>query len=435
MKTNNNTKVAFVGMTHLGLIHAVAFSEKGFSIYGFDYNQVLIEQLNHYQLSVNEPQLNKLMRKNKERLYFTANPRDLADCDVVFISCDVPTDDEGKSHLAIIEEYVQKTNRHLNEDAALVILSQVPPGFTRRIQRRSEKLFYQVETLVFGQAIDRALYPERYMVGMSNPANDLPEAYQLILAAFECPILKMKYESAELAKISINMFLVASVTTTNTIAELCEQLGADWDEIAPSLRLDRRIGKHAYLSPGLGISGGNLERDLNTFIRLGTQHHTDVSMVKTWVSNSKYRKAWVFDCLTQHVLSKKPNPKISILGLAYKPNTHSVKNSPSFILINHLKGLQVHAHDPIVTENQGAEIQLHQDIDSAIQGSDVLIIMLACEEYKKLNITHILSLMRGKTIIDPFQTLKLENNPAKEYAYFCLGKSVQTIGEREETYA
>lgn len=435
MKKDKMPKVAFIGMTHLGLIHAVAFAEKGFSICGFDDNSDLIDKLNDFQVPVNEPYLNELLLKNKQRLYFTTHLEDLLDYDVVYIAYDVPTDSHGHSDLSIINDYIQKISQYLHEDASLVVLSQVPPGFTRQIQRRKDRLFYQVETLVFGQAINRALYPERYMVGADHSNQNLPESYQCILNTFECPILKMKYESAELAKISINMFLVSSVITTNTIAELCEKMGADWDEIAPSLRLDKRIGQHAYLSPGLGISGGNLERDLTTFIKLGHYYHTDVDTVESWVSNSKYRKNWVWNCLQEYVLPAMNHPKIAILGLAYKPNTHSVKNSPSLTLIEHLNNHNVHAHDPIVRDTHGTCIQLHQDINDTVKDADVLIVMIPCEEYKQLDMHQILDLMKGKIIIDPFQTLKLVSNSSKEYSYFCLGKPAIKVSHQESTYA
>src|SRR5262249_2265075 len=137
--------------------------------------------------------------------------------------------------------------------ATIVLLSQVPPGFTRALAeqiptlRVPSRLFYQVETLIFGRAGERAMHPERLIVGGAEPSAPLAEAYAEFLNRFGCPQLVMRYESAELAKISINVFLVASVSVTNTLAELCESVGADWSEIVPALRLDRRIGKDAYL--------------------------------------------------------------------------------------------------------------------------------------------------------------------------------------------
>ena len=124
----------------------------------------------------------------------------------------------------------------------MVVLCQVPPGFTRRLPLPPERLFYQVETLVFGRAVERATRPERYMVGCADPAKPLPKPFATLLGAFGCPILPMRYESAELAKIAINCCLVASVTVANTLAGLSERIGADWSEIMPALKLDARIG-------------------------------------------------------------------------------------------------------------------------------------------------------------------------------------------------
>ncbi len=435
MTPKKNIKVAFVGMTHLGLIHAVAFAEKGFTVYAYDDSEIVIENLNQGVMPVNEPQLDDLLVRNKDSLYFTAKPQDLNVCDVVFIAYDVPTDGDGNSDLKIVKQFVDKVNQVIRADACLVILSQVPPGFTREIQRDKNYLFYQVETLVFGQAMQRALFPERYMVGMNNPVQVLPPEYEYVLSTFDCPILKMKYESAELAKISINMFLVASVTTTNTIAELCESLGADWDEIAPSLRLDKRIGQYAYLTAGLGIAGGNLERDLNTFIKMGNQHDTDVDMVKSWVKNSKHRKNWVYECLEEHVLKHQTKPKIAILGLAYKPNTHSVKNSPSLLLIEQLKNYEVHAHDPIVHQTHGTHIVLHPNIESTIQNADVVVVMISSDEYKQLDIYDIQSQMKGRFIIDPHQTLKHVKELTRDIHYYCLGKPPIVFKNKDVEYA
>src|SRR6202007_1428128 len=107
-----------------------------------------------------------------------------------------------------------------------------------------------------------------------------------VVDAFGCPILPLRYESAELAKISINFCLVASIGVANTLAELCESIGADWAEIVPALRLDRRIGPHSYLSPGLGIAGGNLERDLRTVLDLAADRRADTGIVEAWIANS-----------------------------------------------------------------------------------------------------------------------------------------------------
>src|SRR5207253_8820951 len=137
------------------------------------------------------------------------------------------------------------------------------------------------------------------------------KAYAELLSAFDCPVLVMRYESAELTKISINMCLVSSVSVANTMAELCVKIGADWSEIVPALKLDKRIGEYAYLSPGLGIAGGNLERDLATVVSLANEFGTDDGVVDAWISNSRYRRDWALMVLHRVVLSHLGNPVLA----------------------------------------------------------------------------------------------------------------------------
>ena len=269
--------VGFAGMTHLGINSAVATAAHGFPVVGFDADAGLVARLRDHRMPVVEPDLDDLVAAHADRLTFTAAAADLARCDVVYIAADVPTDDDAKSDLSPIRVLIEQVAAHLRADAVLVVLCQVPPGFTRSITSvPHDRLVYQVETLIFGRAVERAMHPERFIIGLADPAKGLPAKVEQVLAAFGCPILPMRYESAELAKISINFCLVASVSVANTLAEVSEAIGADWSEIAPALKLDKRIGPFAYLAPGLGISGGNLERDLRTVLDIAAVEKTDV---------------------------------------------------------------------------------------------------------------------------------------------------------------
>jgi len=138
----------------------------------------------------------------------------------------------------------------------------------------------------------------------------------------------MRYESAELAKISINFCLVASITVANVLAEISESIGTDWAEIVPALRLDRRIGSYSYLSPGLGIAGGNLERDLRTVLDLARESGADAGIVYAWLANSSHRRNWCWRVLQDRVLKTNPRARIGVLGLAYKENPARPKTRP-----------------------------------------------------------------------------------------------------------
>ncbi|HEY6085217.1 MAG TPA: UDP binding domain-containing protein, partial [Nitrospira sp.] len=344
----NPLTIGYAGMTHLGINSAVAAAERGFPVIGYDLNPQVIKDFQSGNTQIMEPGLPELLDRNRSRLTFTSSPNDLARCHVVYISADVTTDAHGHSELTDIRSLIRSTSAVLSSHAILVVLCQVPPGFTRVVNFPNARLFYQVETLIFGRAIERALNPERFIVGCSNADAELPQSYREFLSAFQCPVFVMRYESAELAKIAINCCLVASVTVANTLAGLSERIGADWSEIVPALKSDKRIGEHAYLSPGLGLAGGNLERDLATVQRLAESTGSEAGLIASCVTNSRHRRGWVLRMLHGEVLVENPKAVIAVLGLAYKENTHSTKNSPSVALIQQLGPWQVRVHDPVV---------------------------------------------------------------------------------------
>src|SRR5690606_36205170 len=215
-----------------------------------------------------------------------------------------------------------------------------------------------------------------------------------------CPILPMRYESAELAKISINLLLAASVTTTNAIAEVCEKVGADWSEIVPALRLDRRIGQYAYLGAGLGISGGNIERDLATMVVLADRFGTDAGAIRSYAANSRYRKGWPLRVLARTVLGVVEAPRVAVLGLAYKENSDSVKSSPALALLDSLRGVEVSAFDPVVT----AEADWHPalrpavSVEDALRGADAVAVMTPWNAFAALTPETLRGAMRGDVV-------------------------------------
>src|SRR5215475_3114233 len=293
--------IGFAGLTHLGLVSAVGTASKGFRVVGYDADGTRVRDIAAGRMPVVEPGLDDMARKFSKNLSYTDRLGDLGACDIVYVSTDVPTNERGESDLAVIGGLVAKVIPALGPHSLLVILCQVPPGFTRGLPLPANRLFYQVETLVFGRAVERATQPERFIVGCADPGQPLPATFKALLGAFGCPILPMRYESAELAKIAINCCLVASVTIANTLAELSERIGADWREIVPALKLDARIGQGAYLAPGLGIGGGNLERDLATIARLSQETGSEASVIHAFVVNSRHRRDWATRVLHEEV--------------------------------------------------------------------------------------------------------------------------------------
>lgn len=418
-------RVGFAGMTHLGLVSATAVAAKGFRTCCYDANSELISALKRGSLPVVEPELPELLATNGDNQQFSDRIEALSDCDIVYIAPDVPTDDTGKSDLAGIRRLIDAVAKVLSPNSLLVILCQVPPGFTGSLSIvEPERLYYQVETLVFGRAVERATKPERYIVGCAFPDRPIDPRFTELLGAFDCPILPMRYESAELAKISINFCLVASVTVANTLAELCEKIGADWSEIVPALKLDRRIGAYSYLAPGLGIAGGNLERDLATVERLAAEHNTDASVVRAWIGNSQHRRDWAAATARTALLETKPDATVAVWGLAYKENTHSIKNSPSLATIAQIPTASIRANDPSVRDAAIAELKIERFDNpiEAVRGADALMILTPWPQYRDVPPEQIAAAMAGRIVIDPYSMLDLKQTASAGLIHYTLGR-------------
>ncbi len=418
---NNSSVIGFVGLTHLGINYLAATSEKKFNVYGFDSDELKIARLNNYQLENSEPNLINLIKKNKKRINFTNNFKLLKKCNIVFISQDVQTNALGQGNLSKVRNLINITKKNLSKKSILVVLSQLQPGFMRKVNFSKHRLYYQVETLIFGQGVNRALKPERIILGCQNQNHLLQKNYLSFLKKFNCPILKMSYESAEITKIAINIFLASSITTTNVLSEVCSKISADWREIVPALQLDARIGKKAYLNPGLGISGGNIERDISSVKKIVKASPILTSLVGSFEKNSNYMKSWVFRKLIENKILNKKNITFSILGLSYKENTNSIKNSPSIKLIKQLKNENIKIYDPIARMPKKIKnCEQASSIKQALTNANVLIIMTPWSEFKRLN-TLIRSYKKISLIIDPHGIINCKHKNKNLFKYLTLG--------------
>ena len=423
--------IGFIGLSHLGLNYSLATAAKGFEVNAYDPDEALSARCQAGDFPIQEPGYTELFTKHRVRLRYTSDSSWLSKCDLVFYSLDVRTDDRNQSDLTLLNKLIHDTVPFLSAGTTVVVLSQVPPGYTRKLaadltkhpEVKAKSFFYQVETLVFGAAVQRAMEPERFIVGAPEANYSLPRNYRNWHAAFGCPVFVMRFESAELAKIAINFFLVSSVTTTNVLAEVCEAIGADWFEIVPTLRLDKRIGQHAYLNPGLGIAGGNLERDLVTILGLSYPHGIDDGVIRAWQENSSHRRLWALQRLQRELLDQVPDPLIAVWGLTYKPDTHSTKNSPALDLLRGLRGRRVRVHDPVaaIDASEFGWVTRCPTPLEAVDGADALVIMSAWRIYSNISAPDLRGKLAGQLVLDPYGALDEEACRSVGLVYHKLG--------------
>jgi UDPglucose 6-dehydrogenase len=419
---------AFVGMSHLGINYAAAWSSFGQQTIGFDLDSDLVARLDSRDLPLHEPGLPELLERSGTNLSFSADFSRLRECSLVVVARDVPTDDSNTSNLDAVRDLIDAARDHLAADTTLVVMSQVPPGFTRgvadRLRHDRVQVYYWVETLVFGDAVRRATRPERIIVGCSDPHVLLPSALADGLAVFDCPVLPMVYESAELTKTAINLYLAGSVTYANTLSDLCESLGARWDEMVPALRLDARIGPAAYLRPGLGIAGGNLERDLVTLSGLCSAGGVDATYIDALIAYNDRRLEWVHRQLRARVLGAGTAPNLAVWGLTYKKNTRSTKNSPSLRVIEALASrAHIRAWDPAIAPG---ELQIAAEVVSdayaATQDADCLLIMADWDQFAQADVARLRASMRRPLIVDCAGVLEQRRSELAGIEYVGMGR-------------
>ena len=397
-------RCGFLGLSHLGLVHSTVTASLGWDVVQFSPSKEVVSLLNSQGPDVYEPGLCELWQLTKSRRKVTSDEVQLHSCDLLVVAPDVVTSAEGESELTEVDVLMNTAIKCASGGAPVILMSQVPPGYTRKFSTTRERIFYQVETLVFGLAVQRTLSPERIIVGAPHGGVEIPEPYAEWLRAFSAPVYVMRFESAELAKISINLFLAASLSTTNSLAELAERVGADWAEIEPTLRTDRRFGQHAYLSPGLGISGGNIERDLVTFRRLADASDVNDAVISSFIHHSAYRKQFVVEQIRR--TASNGDPVVGLLGLAYKVGTGSIKNSPSILTIQALPTTTFVAHDPIATLSPGlSNARQCATLEEVVHSAAVIAIMTPWPEYSGL-LGDFAQVLREKiAVVDPFGML------------------------------
>lgn len=417
--------IGFAGMTHLGTCSAVGASLFGNKVIAFDTNSEIIAKRAKGEFDKAEPGIEEFLQNLPDDFHLTDKVSELNKCDLVVISIDSPVDSEGNVETSPVENFYNLVTRNIEYDVPIIILSQVRPGFTRNISKSRIQTYYQMETLIFGQGLDRALKPERYVVGLEDETKPINYKYEEFLKQGGCPILAMSYESAELTKLSANFFLASTITATNTLAALSSKLGANWKQISESLKLDRRIGPFAYLNAGLGIGGSNIIRDLIGIRDMSRERGTDSSIVDAMLINSEFSKNWLIRQLTE-IVPKINSPKIGILGLSYKQNTDSIIGSSGVKTARSISSyFTTYIYDPVVDKEKISidKVLWANSAADVISAVDILIISTEWEEFTTNEFSNLILNSKIKFLIDPFGCQKSLKNINDNLIYRIIGEN------------
>ena len=401
--------IVFLGLSHLSLCYAASLLKLKKKVVILDSEN----EVNNFKLGftkVFEPGLDKIFKKNNKLFKITSDNKILKYAKIIFLAKDVKTDNDNNIILTESVKLLKLTDK-ISKDKILVIMNQVPVGFTRNIKWKNDKIYHFVETLVFGNAVKRATNPERVIIGKHRHDTKLDQVLKNLLSLYQCPIIEMTYEESELTKGYINTYLASQLATTNFLSEICSKYSARWSVIFSAIGLDKRVGNYGYYKPGLGISGGNIERDLKTLSKLGRTFKIKNTLPDFLLESSNYYKNFIL-----RLVKKKKMKKIAIFGLTYKDKTLSVKNAPQLKIINSLKN-KVMIHDfkfeRLVNQNTINDLKIKFDnIESCLIQCETIIIFHNLKVYKDIKFSKYSNI---KNIIDPYGYINFSDINNKKY--------------------
>lgn len=410
-------KVAVIGTGYVGLVSGACFSEFGHDVICVDRDADKVARLQRGEIPIYEPGLDDLVARNTAagRLAFTTDIAEaVPGADAVFIAVGTPSRrGDGHADLSYVYAAADEIGDNLDGYTVIVTKSTVPVGTTSEIERRLREkhgnkefdVASNPEFLREGAAIEDFLRPNRVVVGAKSArAEDLMRELYRPLFLNETPVLFTRLETSELIKYASNAFLATKISFINEIADLCEVVGADVQDVAKGMGLDRRIGGK-FLHAGPGYGGSCFPKDTLALLRTGEQHQVPLRIVDAVVAVNDRRKAQMAEKIIAACGGSVAGKQIAVLGLTFKPNTDDMRDSPSLTIIPTLQaaGATVAAFDPVGMEEARKlmpDITYCDDSYAALEGADALVIITEWNQFRALDLARARALMRGNVMVD-----------------------------------
>ena len=411
-------KLAVIGTGYVGLVSGTCFSEFGFNVTCVDKDAEKITKIESGIMPIYEPGLEELVGKNVAagRLNFsTETGIAVRDADAVFIAVGTPARrGDGHADLSYVYAAAEETANHLTGYSVVVTKSTVPVGTGREVERIVRKanpsadfdVVSNPEFLREGAAISDFMRPDRVVVGAeTDRARDLLRRLYRPLYLLETPILMTGLETSELIKYASNAFLAVKISYINQMADLCERVGADVQDVARGMGLDERIG-NKFLHSGPGYGGSCFPKDTMALVRTAQDHDADVSIVNEVVSYNTARKLSMAQRVVQAAGGSVDGKTIAVLGLAFKPETDDMRDSPSLDIVPVLvaAGASIRAYDPKAMEEARhllpAAVTLQTSAELCLEGADIAVFITEWNEFRALTPDQFLRSMTGTTLVD-----------------------------------
>jgi UDPglucose 6-dehydrogenase len=428
-----------IGTGYVGLVTGTCFAETGNDVICVDVDRRKIELLEQGQLPIYEPGLAELVTRNAElgRLHFST---DLAAAvkaaKLVFLAVGTPSADDGSADLTNLWAVVDSLAGLLAEGAIVVTKSTVPVGTNSRVFQRLQKLtgrefdvVSNPEFLKEGAALDDFMRPDRVVIGVRSPrpVETLRELYSPFLRV-EQPFLVMSPESAEMTKYVANALLATKISFINEIANLCEYMAADINDVRRGIGHDSRIG-FAFLFPGVGYGGSCFPKDVRALEVMARSMGVEPRMLMAVDAINTLQKTVLLDKILRHFGGQLAGRTLAIWGLAFKPRTDDIREAPALALVDRLlaEKVQLQVHDPEAMENverlYGDRLIYAERPYDAINGADALVIMTEWKEFQNPDFKLMKKRMKAPVIFDGRNIYEPGLIRAGGFTYHSIGRA------------
>jgi UDPglucose 6-dehydrogenase len=407
--------ITVIGTGYVGLVVGACLAETGNPVTCADLDQGKIDGLKQNVLPIYEPGLDDYVARNQGqgRLAFTTDvPKAIASADVVFIAVGTPPDEDGSADLRHVLSVAEQIGKHMQRELVIVTKSTVPVGTAAKVAAAVSKharlpfhMCSNPEFLKEGAAIDDFMKPDRVVIGVDSDhaRSVMAELYAPFVRTGK-PIIFMDIPSAEMTKYAANAMLATRISFMNEIANLCERVGADVDNVRKGIGSDERIGP-AFLFPGPGYGGSCFPKDVKALVRTATECGVPLRVLESVEEANDAQKHRLFGKLVE-LLGDVRGCRIAIWGLAFKPNTDDMREAASLVLIDELleAGAKVVAHDPVAMhETQrrlGDRIEYADTNYDALAGADALVIVTDWNEYRHPDFSRIKGALKSPVVVD-----------------------------------
>ncbi len=428
-------KIMVIGTGYVGLVQGVCLAELGNDVICIDLDETKVAKLKKGISPIYEPGIEELLQKNIKagRIHFSAKMEEnIKGSEIIFIAVGTPPDGDGRADLRFVLAAAESIGKNMTEYQIIVNKSTVPIGTGQLVKETISKYYkneFDVvsnpEFLKEGTALNDWMHPDRVIIGDSNgrkAAQKVAKLYEVLGA----PTLITNLETAEMIKYASNSYLATQISFINSVAQICEKVGADAVEVAKGMKLDKRIGERAFLGAGLGYGGSCFPKDVEALVQIARDNGVDFKILEeVEIVNKLQREKFILK-IKNHFGSLK-GKKIAVWGIAFKPKTDDIRMAPSITILEQLivLGAEIVAFDTVAAKNLHKlmpEIKFADKAIDACQDADALVIITEWDEFKQIDLKKVKSALKTPVIFDGRNIYQPEEVKNLGFKYYSIGR-------------